>query len=321
MESRVKQSHRVSLWSAVAGVLVLVLASASLVLGGLAQAQEPSQDSVMYAENGTGPVLTLSASDPEGVGPIVWSILQDEGGVQDLGIVQAPEDAPDDVADTDVADRASFGIKDGVLTFKSPPSYEDNSDSGDKTYRVVVQASDGGTGDEQLSWFKVVVTVTDEEEDGKVSWTVDHNNDDSADTPRLMQFQAGASLTASVTDDDVTDADKIPDNIRWQWYRSSSKTSMDTAIDGATSETYTASDTSTSNDVGMYLHAMATYSDRRGSNKTASALVSDYPVQAARKDNSVPKFPSAAATRGYPRARQGGTSGPLSRPRTLTAIC
>ena len=101
MESRVKQSHRVSLWSAVAGVLVLVLASASLVLGGLAQAQEPSQDSVMYAENGTGPVLTLSASDPEGVGPIVWSILQDDEGVQNLGIVQAPVDDADDVEPED----------------------------------------------------------------------------------------------------------------------------------------------------------------------------------------------------------------------------
>ena len=108
-----------------------------------------------------------------------------------------------------------------------------------------MQASDGGTGDEQLSWFKVTVTVTDVEEDGKVSWTVDHEGTlaDSLTPLQLMQFQAGASLTASVTDDDVTDTEnKVPDNIRWQWYRSSSKTSMGTEIDGATSATYTATD-------------------------------------------------------------------------------
>ena len=101
---------------------------------------------------------------------------------QNLGIVQPPTIDDDVVRLADVADYASFNIEDGVLTFKSPPSYEADSagttypgiadDS--KTYRVVVQASDGGATD-KLSWFKVTVTVTDEEEKGKVSWTVDHD--------------------------------------------------------------------------------------------------------------------------------------------------
>ena len=136
-----------------------------------------------------------------------------------------------------------------MLTFKSPPSYEDNSagrririadDS--KTYRVVVQASDGGATDEQLSWFKVAVTVTDEEEDGRCPGP-STTTAATLTTPKLMQFQVGASLTASVTDDDVSPAGKNPDSIRWQWYRSSSKTSMGTMIDGATeSATYTTTD-------------------------------------------------------------------------------
>ena len=58
-------------------------------------------------------------------------------------------------------------------------------------------------------------------------------------------------------------------NVRWQWYRSSSMTAMGTAIDGATEATYTATDEATDNDVGMYLRAVATYSDARGPNKTA----------------------------------------------------
>ena len=43
------------------------------------------------------------------------------------------------------------------------------SATNDNVYRVVVQASDGGTM-ETLNWFKVTVTVTDVEEVGKVTW-------------------------------------------------------------------------------------------------------------------------------------------------------
>ena len=134
------------------------------------------EQSVTYKEDDDKWVLRLSAADPEGVTPIVWSILDDASETQNLGIVQAPIDAPDDVVNEDVADNARFDIKDGELTFKKSPSYEDDSLGATypgitddlKTYRVVVQASDGGTMDEQLSWFKVAVTVTDEEEDGEV---------------------------------------------------------------------------------------------------------------------------------------------------------
>ena len=75
MESIAKQSHRVGLWSPVAGILVVALASVSLLLGGLAQAQTSSHFS--YPENGTGSITTLSASDPERVGTTVWDLLTD----------------------------------------------------------------------------------------------------------------------------------------------------------------------------------------------------------------------------------------------------
>ena len=74
----------------------------------------------------------------------------------------------------------------------------------------------------------------------------------------------------------------LSDNVRWQWYRSSSKTAMGTAHQTARPWPPTPRRTTrTDNDVGMYLRAMATYSDPRGPNKTAS-FVSDNPVQAAR---------------------------------------
>ena len=227
-----------------------------------------------YAENGEGPVLTLSATDPEGVTPIVWGILEDEGGVQNLGIF-TDDDMEDDVGEDDVADFADFEIEDGVLTFaigadKEPPDFEDAQDAGmNNEYKVVVQASDGGTM-QAIAWFKVTVMVTDEEEDGKVSWTVDHD-DDGADEPKLMQFQAGAKLVASVTDDDGT-----PLNIRWQWYRSSSKTAQGTAISSATLATYTVTDSpADTNDLDKYLRVKVIYNVGSGPDETAFR-VSDY---------------------------------------------
>ena len=57
--------------------------------GGFAQAQGAEQ-SFTYAENGDGPVATFTASDPEGVSPIVWSLLESEVGVQDLAFSPTP---------------------------------------------------------------------------------------------------------------------------------------------------------------------------------------------------------------------------------------
>ena len=282
-------------------LIVAVAVLATLVLFVQAASAQEAEMAVEYAEDRTDAVLTLTARDPEGVTPIVWSLLTDAEGTQDLGIVQAPDDAADDVEADDVIDEPDFKIsQDGVLTFKSNPDFETPkggtvADSGgSNTYKVVVQASDGGQ-TAQRSWFKVTVTVTNVEEPGKVTWTVDHDGDmpHTETAPGLTQFQAGASLMAMVTDDDGPDPVL---NVRWQWYRSSSKAGMGTAIDGATSDTYTATDDAADNDVGMYLRAVATYSDARGPNKTAN-FVSENPVQAAREDNTAPEFPSATATR------------------------
>ena len=90
MVSITAQPYRVSLWGVIVGVLVLALASVSLVLGGLAQAQEESE----YPEDRTGPVATFTATDPEDK-DITWTLTE----------VGATED---------------FKITDGVLEFKSP---------------------------------------------------------------------------------------------------------------------------------------------------------------------------------------------------------
>ena len=90
-----------------------------------------------YAENGTGPVATYSATDPESA-TITWSL---EG---------------DDAADFEISDG-------GVLTFKSSPDHETpmgGASDDSNTYMVTVKANDGTYSDTH----DVTVTVTNVDE-------------------------------------------------------------------------------------------------------------------------------------------------------------
>ena len=102
---------------------------------------------VEYPENGTGPVLTLTAVDPEDASPIIWSPLaSNDSGDQDIpgeGGNDGAEVADDVMAD-DVEDGDLFKISaDGVLEFKAKPDFENPADAdvADNVYKVVVQAS------------------------------------------------------------------------------------------------------------------------------------------------------------------------------------
>ena len=295
-------------WIILAALVAVLGALLFLLPGVMVQAQEIGE-SYQYAENVMDPVVTFTANDPEDVTPIVWSIfgINDDGTVNN-GTVTLDQDidgdGDNDVVAADVVDGGDFTVSsNGALSFTSPPNFEAPSGEGatSNTYKVVVQASDGGV-TSWVNWFKVTVTVTDLEEDGTVVWDVDPDGDgDSAeDDQTLRQFQAGAVLDASLTDpDNVVDGTPtgaIEAGINWKWYRSSSNTGPWTEIFNETAAMYTASDEADSNDVGMHLRALATYTDRRGGSKHAE-FVSYYPVQEAREINTHPEFPSATATR------------------------
>ena len=166
MVSITAKPYHVSLWGVVVGVLVLALASASLVLGGLAQAQD---EAIEYAENGTGAVATYTATDPEGA-MIRWSV----GGT----------------------DADAFRIADGVLTFAKPPNYESPGDvvgtgdstaaAGDRMYEVTVVATDETM---QMGTKAVVVEVTNVDEAGTV-------------TLSSRRPQSATAFMAEVTDPD-----------------------------------------------------------------------------------------------------------------------
>ena len=95
---------------------------------------EAADTSITYDENGTGPVATFTATDPDG-DAIEWTL----GG----------EDAED------------FTIGGGVLAFKKSPNYEDPAEDTNNSYEVTIKAT-GGEHD-------VVVMVANVDEAGSVS--------------------------------------------------------------------------------------------------------------------------------------------------------
>ena len=271
----------VNKWTVTAAVTLAVLAA---VLAAALPAWAQDSAPIMYAEGGTDPVTTLTATDPED-DTITWSVTST--GTEDFTIDE-----------------------DGVLKFMNPPNFEaplGGADNGSNTYVVTVTATDTATPTANMDTFTVTVEVTNVEEDGEVTWTVDADGFEAGEShtagtpPMLLQFQPGASLMASLTDGDavaVADANTegTVANVRWQWYRSPSATAMGTAIDGATSATYTVQDEVDDSDVGMYLRVEASYTVVAGSAESAFR-VSDYPVQMFREDNSAPEFDPTSVTR------------------------
>ena len=165
-------------------------------------------------------------------------------------------------------DKDDFEIPAGVLVFKKAPNFEsptdrDESDDsgdqgkGDNVYKVTVTAS-GGSQD-------VEVTVTNVDEAGSVSFN-------------QIQPQATRGLKAFFKDDDGKDKPK------WQWSRGASADGPWTDISGAT----TSSRNPVEGDVGSYLRATVSYTDRFG--MQVASGVTDNAVEAETLANAAPKF-------------------------------
>ena len=271
-----------------------------------------------YTENDTVEVADLDAVDPEEASPVLWSLLDSHTGNQDIPGEGDDDGTDDDVAEADIADAGVFKISDaGVLTFDEAPDYENPADAGtNNEYKVVVQASDGT----EMNWFKVTVEVTDVEEEGSVK--LSPTDQLTAPATTLLQPQVLVEITAhSLTDPDGTGTNtrgiSAITTAEYQWYRTSSRTSMGTEIDGtdAEDETYTPRATADDSDVGSYLRVVATYTDGRGSNKTAVA-VSEHRTIAENSNNTAPEFPATSTARAVPEETAKGTA--IGNPVTAT---
>ncbi len=229
-------------------------------------------------------VVVVTATDPSGAADSIQVTINvtdvhDPVRIAGVSSVRYPENGTDPVAYFTAFDEGEhvirwsvsgrdhdlFTIDDGVLAFRDPPSYEDPQSASDSTllssrnvYRVTVEAA-GGT-------RNVTVTVTDA---------------DDAGTARIdrPQPQVDRPLTASLLDEDDGVADE-----RWGWARSRDGMTW-TRMEGASAPQRRP----TEGDVGMYLRATVTYSDKFGSGKSASA-VSANRVEARPAANSAPSF-------------------------------
>ena len=154
----------------------------------------------------------------------------------------------------------------GQLYFRSPPSFE-----AQPTYTVTVTATDDDEDSALSGTLDVTVTVTDAEEEGVV-----------AITPTRGWVDVPTQFSASLTDDDGV----VTGTTTWQWARSPNGRSSWTDITGATSSSYTV----TTDDANQYLRASASYEDRRGSNKTASAALKSPVGDTRPAENTAPEF-------------------------------
>ena len=244
-----------------------------------------------YAENGTGPVATFTATDPEGAG-IDWSL-------------QGP-------------DAADFQINGGVLAFKNSPDYEtakgsmdrnndddtddDGEDVGSNEYTVTIRASEVRAADAEGATMAtnqdITVTVTNVEEPGSI------------DLSRL-QPQTSQPITATISDpDNVTDG-----TVTWQW--SVAKVSRpelendnhwtDASATTDTEAAYTPP-TGAANDEGKKLRVKASYTDGEGAEKKAYKL-SYHDVRAEPTgDNNAPAFDETTIAFSIPENATVGTA-------------
>ena len=228
--------------------------------------------------------VVVTATDPSGASDSIQVTINvtnvhDPVHITGGSSVRYPENSTDPVASFTAFDEGEhvirwsvsgddkdlFTIDDGVLYFREPPNYENPQSASTSAlllvknvYRVTVEAA-GGT-------RNVTVTVTDVDEAGTAS----------IDRP---QPQVDRLLSASLLDED----DMVEDE-RWQWARSQDGRTW-TDMEGATSPQRRPAQA----DVGMYLRATVTYSDKFGAGKTASA-VSANPVEAKTLADSAPSF-------------------------------
>ena len=239
---------------AVASIAILAALAVGLLLSSVGPLQ--AQEAVDYPENGTDAVATFTATDPEG-SAVSWTLAT--GG----------------------ADNGLFMIEDGVLTFVTPPDYEEADQ--DNMHEVTVEATDS-TGNTAMR--TVMVKVTNVDEDGTVAIRV-RVNDATTGQP-VLQPQVGTVLTASLTDEDVVPAGTGGDpNPEWQWYRGS------TEISGATNAEYKPVEA----DVGNRLTAKATYMDIEDADNEKEAEVRTLrAVRAAPGSNTAPRFPDRDLT-------------------------
>ena len=270
----------------VVGVGALVLAlSASFILSNFSpDATFAQAETISYAENGTGPVLTYTSMDPEGMG-IDWSLTgPDAGSFTISGGALMFMDPPDYESPKDVARAVGIDFN-GNVSIEDPG--EDAAMAMDNEYEVVVMATErrasGNAGPAKSSSTAVKVMVMNVNETGAV-------------TMQWRQPEVGTQISALVTDPDVTATATLTVS-GWQWDVSKVQVPRITDVNhweeagtGSDTQEYTPAES----DKGKFLRITATYAVVEGAQtmEAMAQMMSDNRVRAnvARENNASPDF-------------------------------
>ena len=185
------------------------------------------------------------------------------------------------------ADRARFNLTtDGKLTFKQPPSFEDEQDAdSDGVYEVTITATDRESGTTRRSAsLDVEVTVADLEEDGAITVS-DLDPGVGGDTVRFTLTDPDGGIVVSATDKLTWTIQGSTDGTTW----------TDLVLDLDDPETSVAylDYTPDEDHVGQQIRAMvSSYEDRRGTGKSATSEATRA-VTADPKANVSPRWRSA----------------------------
>ena len=124
-------------------------------------------DNIEYAENSTGVVIRFSATDPEGMVSLTWSLSGEDSEAFTIG-------------------------EDGALRFKVSPDYENPADANrDNTYLVTIGASDG----QNTGTIESSVEVADADDVGALVLPVEAPRIGAVLTAQLTDQDAGIADT------------------------------------------------------------------------------------------------------------------------------
>ena len=265
-----RYGHLINKWAAL-GVLTLAVMAALLATTLTAGAQDrppviPDAQTIFdYAENGTGPIATYRANDPENK-PVFWTLggadaadFTIDNGALRFSMEKFPNgpnfEVPTDRAnDEDGSRRHSLDAP--VVTAGTPCSGEGACNN---IYKVTVRFGAGGEDGTPGEPTDDPADEYDGDDLGEVELTI---NVDNVNEPGMlvispMQPQEGTELTAILTDEDNV----APGTGEWQWARGDSMTGTFADIPSNSGDmTYRP----TENDLGKYLRVTVEYVDRAG---------------------------------------------------------
>ena len=157
---------------------------------------------IKYNENGTGPVMTFTATDPEMMGAVDWDVTGPDAGsfmIDDRGVLTFKK-SPDFENMGDVATHgeiAAFDYNGDGDTDDTGEAVITAATASDNMYQIMVRATEqraqGDMGPAKTSMIRVTVDVQNVNEPGVAKLT-------------LRQPEASTEITASVTDPDTTAA-------------------------------------------------------------------------------------------------------------------